>query len=126
MRYKEIARDVLALGSWVFYALVVARAFIKPYRPFLDWLVIGAVVLIVISVVFKKLKFEGYVARGMVLAVFTSLFYESSRFSIFAFLVFVGLLVSARYVGRKWLEIVYGIIVGVIGVLVGWYGVGLL
>lgn len=121
---KETARDVLALGSWVFYLLVIARALIKPYRPFADHLVIAAVVLLIIGLVVKD--FDGYVSRALVLVVFTSLFYESMRFTIFASLIGIGLVISSWYVGSSRLSIVKGIGAGLIAVVVGYYAPGLL
>jgi len=116
---KELARDVLALGSWVFFALVVVRALIKPYRPFVDQLVIAALVLIVVGFIYRD--WDGYLARGLVLVVFTSLFYEDNLFTGFSILAGVFMIVSSRFVGNSWRKIGVGLGVGVVGVLVGWY-----
>ena len=118
---KEMARDVLALGSWVFYVLVIGRALIKPYRPFVDQLVIAAFVLVVIGFFISKV--DWYVARGLVLAVFTILFYEDAVYSGFAVVASVLLIVSSKYVGTDWKRILLGLGIGVIAVLAGYYGV---
>ena len=120
---KEAARDVLALGSWIFYLLVVGRALIKPYRPFVDQIVIAAVVLILAGLIF--VKWEKYVARGLVLAFFTSLFYEDALFTGFSILVFGLMIVSSKMVGNSWKEIVFGILIGGVGILAGWFGGGI-
>ena len=46
---KETARDFLGLSSIIFFLLVVARALIKPYRPFVDQMIIAGIVLLIIS-----------------------------------------------------------------------------
>ena len=119
MEKKEIARDVLALGSWAFYFLVVGRALIKPYRPFVDQIVIAAVVLILLGFVLRDS--DGYIARGLVLVIFTILFYEDNVFSVFAVIVFALMIVSSRYNGNNWKKICKGLLIGAVSVLVGWY-----
>ena len=119
MEKKEIARDVLALGSWVFYFLVFGRALIKPYRPFVDQIVIAAIVLVLLGFVLKES--DGYVARGLVLVVFTILFYEDNVFSVFAIIVFALMIVSSWYIGNDLKKIGKGLIIGIVGVLAGWY-----
>ena len=123
MDKKEIARDVLALGSWVFYLIVIARALIKPYRPFADQIIIAAIVLILIGLVYKN--WDGYVARALVLVVFTTIFYQSMIYGIFVSLVGMVLIYSSWYVGNTSKKIFYGLVVGVISIVVGYYGAGL-
>jgi hypothetical protein len=120
---RETARDFLALGSLVFYVLVLARAFIRPYRPFVDWLMVAGLVLILVGLFYKE--FDGYVARGLVLVVFTSLFYGDLLYTGFAVLAGVGIVWSSKLGGKEWWEIIIGLVVGGLGVLVGWFGVGL-
>ena len=118
---KEISRDVLAFGSIVFYVVVLARALIKPYRPFVDHLIVAILVLVILYFFIKD--FDSYIARGFVLAVFTSIFYQDLLFTSFAFLVFFGLVFSAYYIETERLKIVKGLIFGAISVAVGYYGV---
>ena len=118
---KEMARDVLALGSWVFYVLVIGRALIKPYRPFVDQLVIAAFVLVVVGLFVSKV--DWYVSRGLVLAIFTILFYESRNYTYFAIVASVLLIVSSKYVGTDLRKILFGVVVGTIAVFAGYYGV---
>jgi len=120
---RELARDFLALGSWIFYVLV-ARSAILPYRPFVDQLVIAGIILVVAVFILSsgKLKFDGYVARTFVLVWFTVLFYQDTGFSVFAVLAFLGVIVSSRYVGNDWKKIIFGVVVGLVAVVVGYYG----
>lgn len=115
---KEAARDILALGSWVFFILVIARAAIKPYRPFLDELIIAGVIILVIGFM---IKYDSYVARGMVVAVLTSIFYNSLIYSVFAGLAFILLFISAFYTGRNKQEIYLGFVIGALTTAISYY-----
>jgi hypothetical protein len=119
---KEIARDFFALGSWIFYLLVIARALIEPYRPFVDQLVIAGFVLVILRYAIHS---DGYFARGFVLTIFTSLFYEDLLFTIFAFLALIGLFFSSGAVGRPLIKRIRGLVIGILAVLVGYYVPGI-
>jgi len=119
---KEFARDFFALGSWIFYILVIGRALIKPYRPFADEIIIAAVGLLIITVFIKN--YDGYSSRALILVIFTTLFYQSKIFSIFAVLVFIGLLISSYFIGNTKAKIIKGLIIGVICSLLGYYLAG--
>ena len=112
---KEAARDFLALGSWIFFILVVARALIKPYRPFVDQIIIAGIILLLINLIIKDS--DGYIGRGIILVIFTILFYEDRLFTIFAILALIGLIISSYFIGNNKLKIGKGI---VIGALVSW------
>lgn len=116
----ELARDFLALGSWIFYILVLARSAIRPYRPFVDHLVIAGVLLVLAVFIFKN--HEGYVSRTLVLVWFTIIFYNDLGFSVFAVLAFLGVIASSKYTGSDWKKIVFGVVVGLVAVVVGYYG----
>jgi|TARA_Y100000034_G_scaffold97892_1_gene119684 hypothetical protein len=118
---KEISRDVLAFGSIVFYVLVVVRALIKPYRPFVDSLVVAILVLILLSIFIKN--YDSYIARGFILAFFTSVFYQDKLFTIFASFLFFGLIFSSYYIGTEKSKILKGLIFGAISIAIGYYGV---
>ena len=116
---KKITRDFLALGSWVFYFLVIGRALIEPYRPFVDQIIIAGIILILSSFIIKK--YDDYISKGLVLVVFTILFYEDRIFSIFAILVFIGLIFSSYILGNEKRNIIKGVIIGVVSTLIGYY-----
>ena len=123
MNKREMARDVLALGSWVFYILVIARALIKPYRPFADQLIIAGIVLILISLIYKN--WDDYVARAFVLIIFTSIFYQSLIYTFFVSLIGIILIYSSWYGGNNLRKIFYGLIIGIVSISIGYYGPGL-
>ena len=119
---KELARDFLALGSWVFFILVIARAFIKPYRPFVDQIIIAGIVLLILGLLIKKQ--DGYISKGLVLVYFTSIFYQDNVFTGFAILAMGGLLASSYYLNKNIKRISLGLFVGLVGILAGYYLVG--
>lgn len=112
---KNISRDLLSLGSIVFYTLVVGRAMIYPYYLFLTELLIAAFILFFIFLYIKKL--DTYTARALILTVLTSRFYESLTFSLFAGSAFILIVISSTYIGNGKKEIVRGIISAVISLI---------
>lgn len=116
---KEVSRDALALGSWVFFLLVIGRAFIGPYYPFAYQLIISAITLVLISLIFRD--YEGYVARALVVGILTVIFYEDFGFGVFTGLIFIGVVFASWYLGNNWKRIVYGLIIGGIGAGLGYY-----
>ena len=113
---KELARDFLALGSWVFFAIVIARIFILPYKwTYINPLLIAGGLILVVDLVFRG-RVDSYVSRSLVLVFYTSLFYENNPFTIFVIIAWVGLVFNSWYVGRDQNQIVYGILLGLIGV----------
>lgn len=116
---KEIQRDLLALGSPLFYALVVARSLIGPFYTFFYQLIVAAVFLAGLSFIIKNSN--SYVAQGLVLAMLTSLFYKDIFFAIFASLIYLGLVASALCLGIGKTEIRKGLLIGFLSVAAGYY-----
>jgi len=116
---KEGARDFLAIGSWVFFIIIVARLGIGPYFPEVWQYLTAGVVLAVLLFVFKDA--DGYAARGTVLAILTSLFYNDKGFAIFAAVAFFFLSLSIWYLGKKCRHIIYGVLLGLASTGVGYY-----
>ena|SRR3990172_2179620 len=119
---KEVARDLLALGSWVFYILVIGRALIKPYRPFADQIIIAGLIVIILGLVFRRFDFDDYVSRGLVLIFFTSIFYETLVYTLFASAVGLLLVFSSYFIKRDAKRIVIGFIIGGLAIFAGHYG----
>lgn len=121
---KEVARDTLALGSIPFYFIVMIRAIIGEYMPFVYHLGIAFLILIFLDRVSKN--FNKYIARGLVLVIFTSFFYQAETFTIFAVLLWISMIFSLVYLKTKYKEIVTGIIFGFISSAVSYYLVSLI
>ena len=115
---KEIARDSLALGSILFYAIVIIRAIIGEYLPFVYQLVIAIIALFLLS---RVIKGDQYLARGIILFVFTSLFYNDKMFAIFAFTLLVILIVSLNYLAVKRNVILNGLLLGITSTVTSYY-----
>jgi len=116
---KELARDFLAIGSWVFFILVLARAMIKPYRPFVDQIAIAGIILILITLILKN--YDDYIARGLILVVFTSIFYQDKLFTTFIIMAMIGLIITSHYLEKNNIKIIKGIIIGIITTAISYY-----
>lgn len=115
---REIARDSLALGSILFYFIVIIRAIIGEHALFIAQTVIAIIVLFLLS---RVIKGNQYLARVFVLFVFTSLFYNDKLFTIFAFVLLVILLVSLNYLRVKRNVILNGLLLGIVSTVISYY-----
>jgi len=116
---RKVARDVLALGSWVFFALVIVRALIGPFYPLLSQVVIAGIFVLIVGLLFKD--YDGYLSRGIILAIFTCLFYRDTLYSAFVTLVVAAMIWSSYSVGRKNKEVIWGVVIGLLGSGIGYY-----
>tara|TARA_Y100000310_G_scaffold129409_1_gene128535 strand:+ start:171 stop:548 length:378 start_codon:yes stop_codon:yes gene_type:complete len=119
MDKKEIARDLIALGSIPFYILVIARSLIGDYYLFFYQLIIALILLFLVNIIFKN--FNQHLSRAFVLVVFTIIFYKQLIYTVFAVIVFLFLLVSLVYLKIDKKEISFGLVLGVISSLIGYY-----
>ncbi len=110
MNIKDFFSDARALGSWILYVLVFARASIEWYRPFVDQMIIAAILLILLSVLFS---YDGYIARGILVATFTSVFYQDLFFTLFISFVVILIGVGSYYQTTK-KELGKGVLVGLL------------
>ena len=117
---RETARDLFAFGSVPFYFLVVIRAIIGKYNVFVYQMIITAIVILILYFIIKDSNL--HIARAFAIIVFTSIFYKAMLYTFFAALVWIVLLVSAYYLKRKIGSILRGIIIGLLGSLIGYYG----
>ena len=117
---KEIARDLMALGSIPFYFLVIIRSIIGEYAIFVYQMIIAAIAVLILGFIIKNSQL--HVARSLVIVIFTSFFYKEVIYTAFASLVWILLLVSAYYVRKNMGYISRGVIVGVLSALIGHYG----
>ncbi len=117
MQYKELARDLLAFGSPVFYALVFARAIVGPYPVFINQLLVAGVLIFLGAATFGA-RVDWYVVRAGILAWLTTLFYTHDGFTLFVLATFVGITLSAYHLENKLGRIIWAVIaVIVIGLI---------
>jgi len=115
----EIARDSMAFGSILFYLIVIIRAIIGEYTPFVLQLLIALIIIIILSLIIKNTN--QYLARAFVVLVFTSLFYKDALFTYFAAFLWIFMIVSSLYLKINKKSIVRGIILGIISAIVSYY-----
>ncbi len=115
---KEIARDIIALGSIPFYFIVIIRAIIGEYTPFVYQLLFTFIILLVL---YQFTRFNQYIARGLVLVVFTSAFYNVVLYTIFAVLLWICMILSLVYLKFKGSEITKGVLLGFISTGISYY-----
>jgi len=119
---KEIARDVLALGSLPFYLIVIIRAIVGKYKPFVYQMVIGLIIIILLSYLFKKT--DQYVGRAIPIVFFSSIFYKEPLYTYFACAMLVALIISSSYLLKSKIRleaIIKGIVIGVFSTVITYY-----
>ena len=117
--FKEIARDILALGGIPFYIIIIARATIGEHQLFVSQMLLAIVVLYVLQFVVKKANL--HIARGLIVVFFTNLFYSDVTFTLFAVLLWFAALGSLFYLQTKVSSIVKGILLGIVSTAAAYY-----
>lgn len=120
---KEVARDFIAFGSPVFFALVLARVYLLSNFEYLSQFVIAGILFFILFLFFKINLYSGL---SLIVLVFTILYYNDLNFGIFATLAYLGLLASLVYLKTDKKEIFNGILLGAISSLVSYYVVKLI
>ena len=117
MQYKELARDLLAFGSPIFYLLVFVRALVGPFPILINQLLLAGVLIFLGAAAFGD-KIDWYVVRGGILAWLTALFYSHDGFTLFVLVTFTGIALSAYKLHNKLDKIIWAIVaVLVIGLI---------
>lgn len=114
--FSEFARDLIAFGSIPFLILTIVRVSeLTVYYPM--QFIISSVLFLMLKAVFRGSLHAGI---GFILLGFTSLYYGRLLFAIFAFLVYIGLIISLFYLKRDKKEILKGILLGGISAGMGY------
>ena len=116
---KEIARDLLALGSIPFYFLVVIRSVIGNYLIFVYQMVIAAIAVFVLKFIVKNSDL--HIAMAFVIMAFTGIFYKERIFTVFAALVWILMLLASYYLKRKIGPIIRGVIIGLMSFIAAYF-----
>lgn len=117
MEMKEFARDLIAFGSVPFLILTIIRVSFMNQLYYPLEFVIGSAIFFVLRAVFKA---EMRAGIGMILLAFTSLYYKNALFSVFAAIVYGGIIYSLFYLKREKRQIIHGILFGVISVVMAY------
>lgn len=118
---KETSRDFLAIASPVFFALVLVRVSLLSNLEYLMQFVFAGILFFILVYFFKSNRYSGL---GLIMLFFTIIFYNNLKFSIFAILVYFGLIASLLYLKEEKNKIFKGFAFGVISSVVSYFAVG--
>jgi len=110
---KVAARDIVALGSIPFFILVLARVYLLNNPEYFGQFIIAGVVFLGI---FFLLKQNIYSGLGLIVLVFTSIYYSALIYTIFGMVAYVLLLAGLFYLKEDVKKILWGIFIGAIGI----------
>ena len=102
----------MLLEAFLFYLIVIIRAVIGKFSPFVNQLVIALGVLILLSLVVRQA--DQHIARGFILFAFISAYYKSTTFTIFSLILWSCMIYSSRILKRNPKRIFRGVILGVV------------
>jgi hypothetical protein len=108
---KQSKRDLVGLGGIPFFILVVIRIWILNKPDYLNQLLIAGVLFIVFSYTTKSNIHSGF---ALIILIFTSIYYNDLRFTIFASLIYIVLIYSLFSIKIKKNKIIKGILFGAI------------
>ncbi len=118
----EVARDLVALGGIPFLVITVVRVSImQSYYPM--QFIISSLTFLGLRAIFKGAL---HVGIGMILVVFTSLFYANWLFFVFALLIYLGIVISLIYLKENKKDVIKGILFGAVSTAVGYIAVRLI
>lgn len=117
---REAARDLIALGSPVFFIIVIARVYLLSNYSYLSQFIIGAAIFLPLAFFFKSNMYSG---MGLIVLIFTTLFYNDLKFTVFGTAVYLLLLASLTYLDYDRKKIILGTFIGAISTGISWYAV---
>lgn len=120
---KETARDIIALGSPVFFILVIARIFLLSNFAYLSEFIISGILFIPLMYFLKANIYSGL---GLIVLIFTGIYYDNLNFAIFAAFIYILLVVSLICLKEDKTKVIKGIILGLVSAGVGYYLVKLI
>jgi len=117
---KEIARDIIALGSPIFFVLVVARIYLLSNFEYLSQFLIAGILFLVLFFIFKA---DIYSGLGLIVLIFTMIYYNDLKFGIFGTLLYAALILSLVYLNKGKKEILLGVVLGAVSALISYFAV---
>lgn len=119
---KEVARDVIALGGPVFFLLALVRISITANIPYISKIALAGILFIAMMIWFKASIHAGL---GVIILIFTSIYYHYVYFTIFAAVVYLSAIFSLFYLKKKKSEILKGVLFGLISAGISYYAINL-
>ena len=117
MERKELYRDFIAIASPLMFILVFLRSAIEPFRPFMDQVFFSGIILLIF---YFLVKHDGYTARVIPLAFFTSNFYMDLYFTIFVSIISLGVVFSSYKLNDK-KKVIIGLVFGLIATSLAYF-----
>ena len=115
---KESARDIISLGSPIFFILALARISITDNYSYLAKVALAGFLFLSLVYFFKANIRIGF---GIIIVVFLSLYYNDLMFTIFASIIYILAIVSLFYLKEDKKRIIKGIIFGLISTGISWF-----
>jgi hypothetical protein len=113
---KEVARDLIALGGIPFLVLTIARVSV-PFSYYPMQFIVSSTLFFILKIIFKADLRAGL---GLMLSIFISLYYRNALFTVFASLVYAGMVISSFYLKKEPRQILKGILLGGISTGIGY------
>ena len=110
---KTVARDIVAVGGVPFFILVLVRVWLLDNPVYFSQFVIAGVLFLGAFFLFKQ---NVYAGLGLIVLVFTSIYYADNTYTVFVAVAYVLLLVGLFYLKEDWKKILLGIVVGAVGI----------
>lgn len=114
---REFARDLIALASIPFLVLTIVRVSVLDIYYPTQFIISSCLFFIFKAVCGGNL----HAGLGIILLLFTSLYYNRLLFTIFALLVYIGIIFSLFYLGQNRKNILKGILFGGISAGSGYF-----
>ena len=117
---KDLARDLIALGSPIFFIVVLARVSILSNLEYLSQFIIAGVLFYSLAILIKTNKKAG---MGVILLVFLTIYYNNFRFTWFARILFILFIAALWYLKVEKLDLAKSIALGSISAGASYYAV---
>jgi len=122
---KELARDMIALGSIPFFIIVLIRVAILHNPLYLAQFVIAGALFLILAFIFKS---DTYSGLALIVMVFTVFYYNEMLYGIFARIFFILVIVALIYLDKDMInksagrmKLMKGILFGIISAGVSYY-----
>jgi len=110
---KTAARDIVSIGGIPFFILVLVRVFLLDNPLYFNRFLLSGIIFLVMFLLFKQ---NVYLGLGLIVLVFTAMYYEDIAYTIFGIIGYVFLLAGLFYLKEDVKRVVLGILIGVVSI----------
>ncbi len=122
---KELARDLIALGSIPFFIIVLIRVAILKNPLYLSQFAIAGALLLILALTFKSDTYSGF---ALIIMFYTVMYYDDLLYGIFARIFFILIIVALVYLNpdtlrksKERMRLIKGIAFGLISIGISYY-----